>query len=106
MGHYFERCRQDNIPVDDAYITDLYLLFRRLFNCDFSPDGPFWAKAGMAYKNWHALQPANGNVHIRFVKEPMHGEPFLLAQMKKSFTHATPRGISNTPFWPAPSDLW
>lgn len=111
MSHFFSRCQMDGIAVDDSYITDLFLLFDRLFGCDFSPDGPFWAKATIAYKNWHSIIQANNNgsnnqISAKLSKEPSHGEPFILAQLKKSFSKPIPRGSSNTPFWPDAADLW
>ena len=108
MSHFFERCRVDDVPVDDTYITELYLLFDRLFNCDFSPNGAFWAKAGMAYKAWHAKQPVNAlnNTGMKFSKEVYHGEPFMIAQLEKSFSKPLPTISSNTPFWPDAADLW
>jgi hypothetical protein len=111
MSNFFSLCSMDGIAVDDAYITDLVSLFRRTFNCDFSPDGPFWAKASIAYKNWHTAMLAsnaqlNNQITAKLSKEPSHGEPFMLALLEKSFSRPIPKGRSSTPFWPSKADLW
>ncbi len=104
MGHYFDRCRLANIKIDNKYIADLYTCLNNLFNCDFTPHGPFWTKASNAYHNWHSKY-GNGMVG-RFNKEPVHGFPFLIAQLQKSFIGQVPRSDSKSEFWPNMGDLF
>jgi hypothetical protein len=105
MGHFFLRCTQARIVVTDQYIAELFTVFNNLFGCDFTPNGNFWTKASVAYANWH-----NANSYSlsgpRFNKEPVHGFPFMIAQLQKSFTQSLPRSDSNSEFWPAAEDLF
>lgn len=104
MAHFFERCWFDDIPVDSAYIAELASLFDTLFDCDFRPEGPFWVKARIAYVNWHST--SNSVSNPSFKKEPVHGFPFLIAQLSKSFGKKKPRSNSNSNFWPDIADLF
>jgi hypothetical protein len=108
MSHFFDRCRIDNINVDDAYIQDIVDIFRKNFNCDFSPLGPFWAKVQIAYDNWYKLHSSvHSNAKQTFKKEPYNGFPFMIAQLNKDFQNKTmPRSDGSSPFWPASGDLW
>lgn len=105
MAHYFDRCRLAGIKVDSAYIAQLATVLENLFSGDFSPMGSFWTKASIAYQNWHA---ANSYSHsgARFNKEPVHGFPFLIAQLQKSFNGTVPRSDSKSEFWPNAEDLF
>jgi hypothetical protein len=105
MAHYFDRCRLEGIDVDSAYIASLASVLDTLFDGDFSPMGSFWTKAGIAYHNWHDIN-SNGFSAGRFNKEPVHGFPFLIAQLRKSFDRKTPRSDSKSEFWPAEEDLF
>lgn len=105
MAHYFLRCGFDNIKLDAQYINDLATVTETLWQSDFDPSGKFWEQAGIAYNNWHALNN-NAYATARFNKEPIHGFPFLIAQLNKSFAHPTPRSDSNSNFWPAAGDLF
>jgi hypothetical protein len=110
MGQFFYRCKAANIKVDDAYIDELARLNMRLFGGDFDPHGRFWAKARAAYFSWHQRQQDLGfieqGVNPRFSNEPLHGMPFLLAQLNKDFKRTVPSNTSNSPFYPAPKDLF
>lgn len=105
MAHYFDRCRLEGIKVDSAYIASLASVLETLFEGDFSPMGSFWTKASIAYHNWHAVN-SNGYSAGRFNKEPVHGFPFLIAQLRKSFDSTAPRSDSKSEFWPAEEDLF
>lgn len=105
MGHFFDRCRQANIKLDDQYVAELFTVLNNLFACDFTPNGPFWVKASNAYHGWHNLN-SGSNFPGRFSKEPVHGFPFLIAQLQKSFSKAVPRSDSKSEFWPEPADLF
>lgn len=105
MAHFFDRCRLADIKVDSAYIASLYSVCDNLFGCDFSPMGTFWTKASIAYHNWHANSSIS-NSNARFNKEPVHGFPFLIAQLNQSFSKKVPRSDSKSEFWPSAQDLF
>lgn len=107
MAHYFDRCRRDNIKVTNHYIEELAKVNLRLFDADFSPTGKFWAKARSAYINWHQAQPyINPDISPRFKSEPVHGFPFLVAQLQKDFGYKVPSSDSNSEFRPNFEDLF
>jgi hypothetical protein len=105
MAHFFDRCRLANIAVDSKYIASIAAVIENLFNGDFSPMGQFWTKAGIAYQNWHAVN-SYSHSGARFNKEPVHGFPFLIAQLQKSFNGSLPRSDSKSEFWPDQKDLF
>ena len=104
MGQFFYRCKAANIKVDHAYITELANVAKQLWDADFDPHGKFWVRAANAYYNWHHNAGLIGDA--RFSKEPPHGMPFLLAQLRKSFGRPVPSNISNSEFVPAVKDLF
>lgn len=105
ISHYFNRCRIDNVTVDAAYIQTLHTVLDQLFGADFDPQGAFWEQARVAYHNWYSTN-SNSYTLGRFNKEPVHGFPFLIAQLNKSLPLPTPRNDSNSNFWPAAQDLF
>jgi len=105
MAHFFERCSYAGIEVTDQYIYDLANVAEATWGSDFSPSGAFWNKASSAYYNWHNKH-GNPAVAPRFNKEPVHGFPFLIAQLAKSFTHPIPRSDSKSEFVPDAKDLF
>jgi hypothetical protein len=105
MSFFFDRCRLARINVDEDYIKELAVVADTLWDADFTPTGKFWAKAGIAYSNWHSENVYDA-LAARFNKEPPHGMPFLLAQLSKSFSRPIPANTSNSPFIPAASDLF
>jgi len=111
MAHYFDRCRIEGIAVDTGYVSELFQTIYTHWNCDFSPMGKFWIKASNAYGNWHTQSTAHAaslgiNVPTpRFNKEPVHGFPYLIAQLDKSMTKKVPASDSKSSFWPLASDL-
>lgn len=107
MSHFFFRCYIDGVQVTDAYINQLATVATMLWNADFSHNGPFWDRVGTAYENWHQSNPMNAMVTPRMTKEPLHGFPFMLAQLAKSMPGAPlPRNTSNSNFWPLQGDLF
>jgi hypothetical protein len=105
MAHFFDRCRLAGIKVDSKYIVGVATVIENLFNGDFSPMGQFWTKAGLAYQNWHSVN-SYSHSGARFNKEPVHGFPFLIAQLQKSFKGLLPRSDSKSEFWPNQEDLF
>lgn len=104
MGHYFDRCRIDNITVDDAYVTAVYNAINKHWKCEFDPNGTFWIKASNAYHNWHNTY--SSSVYPgKFKKEPVHGFPYLISQLKKTLKVNVPSSDSNSNFIPMASDL-
>ncbi len=107
MAYFFNRCRLENIRVDSDYVKKVASTMLVLCNSDFSPNGPFWAQAKVAYDAWHNAQPYNFGVEPKLSKEPVHGFPFLLAQLAKSIPGISlPRNNSNSNFMPATADLF
>lgn len=104
MGQYFDRCRTAGIKVDNSYIIQLATVAKMLWDADFEPNGKFWNKAAAAYYNWHTKMGNYSNA--RFSKEPPHGMPFLLAQLRKSFNGKIPANTSTSEFVPAAEDLF
>lgn len=111
MAHFFERCRYDKIKLSASYVSELARAIETVWDSDFSPQGTFWIKASIAYSNWHtasnkALKDAGFEVPApRFKKEPVHGFPYLVAQLRKSMTRPVPKSDSNSSFIPLQSDL-
>lgn len=111
MAHYFDRCRQDGIAMDTAYVAELYQHISSIWNCEFDPFGKFWTKASVAYGNFHIQKNAHlsnlgFNVpHSRFNKEPVHGFPYLIAQLSVRMSRSVPKSDSKSDFWPLAEDL-
>jgi len=106
MAHYFYRCKLERIKVDSNYIAALAGVTMTLWNADFTPHGPFWDKVRNAYIAWHAASGQIGAVP-KVSKEPVHGFPFLHAQLSKSLVgYPIPRNDSNSLFYPDPQDLF
>lgn len=106
MAYFFEKCYHSPLViVDDKFITDVAGVTLSKFNADFSPNSKFWTQATKAYQNWHSLHVQG--VNPKFSKEPIHGFPFLIAQLNKDLPqHNFPQGITNSPFQPAKKDLF
>ncbi len=104
MGMFFDRCYKAKIKVTDTYIDDLANVALMLWGADFDKNGAFWAKADTAYKNWHAS--LNVDNDARFNKQPVHGMPFLMAQLRKSFPRPIPNIITGSEFAPDAGDLF
>lgn len=106
MGKFFDLCRHANIKIDKSYVVELAHVTDTLFGADFMPNGKFWTKAATAYYNWHNSMGFDSFITPRFNKEPVHGMPFLLAQLRKSFSRPVPLNQGNSPFTPAAKDLF
>jgi hypothetical protein len=107
IAHYFHRCAQNGIKVTDQHIDDLVSATATLFNSDFTPTGPFWSQVKTAYDNWYYNSQQVSLSGPQCKKEPLHGFPFLVAQMTKSLPgHRVPNNDSNSSFVPDPADLF
>ena len=107
MANFFERCKFARIKVDTAYIASIANVALTNWDADFSPSGKFWTRASNAYHNWYA-QYGRGD-YGRFSKEPVHGGPFLTAQLIKSLKGTgvfIPGSSSNSEFRPFEKDLF
>jgi hypothetical protein len=104
MGTFFDRCHRHKIKVDDAYIDQLAHTVLFLWKGDFDKNGPFWAKADVAYKNWHSSMGIP--TFARFSREAVHGIPFLMAQLRKSFPLPIPNITTSSEFVPDAKDLF
>lgn len=105
MAYFFERCRAAKVPVTKKFIQDIASVAKRHWRADFSPMSVFWQRAGIAYNVWHT-QHVSG-VTARFNKEPMHGYPFLIEQLKKDLPqYKFPEPRSSSEFVPAKEDLF
>jgi hypothetical protein len=104
MGQFFDQCYKSKIKVDDSYIDLLADTALILWNADFNENGLFWNKAGVAYKNWHKAMKIG--LRSRFSKEPVHGMPFLMAQLQKSFALPIPSITTSSEFVPNQKDLF
>lgn len=105
MAYFFDRCRIEQIPVDAKFILDVARVIKQKWKNDFSPSSVFWARCSIAYYVWHS-QHVKG-VDPRFNKEPTHGYPFLIEQLKKDLPkHKFPSSSTGSNFVPAPEDLF
>ena len=105
MASLFERCKFARIKVDSAYIAQIANAAITAFDADFTPSGKFWTRASNAYHNWYA-QYGQGD-YGRFSKEPVHGGPFLVAQLRKYCPDIRiPNSASKSEFRPFEKDLF
>lgn len=105
MSYFFERCRLAKLDLTQKQVLEVANLAKTHWGADFTPTGRFWARAGIAYRNWHAAHVVYGTP--RFNKEPLHGYPFLAEQVKKDLKGFS-KLASNTSseFMPDQSDLY
>lgn len=107
MANFFERCKFARIEVDNSYIASIANVALTHWDADFSPNGKFWTRASNAYHSWYAVH--GQGEYGRFNKEPVHGGPFLSAQLLKSLKGTgllIPRSSSNSEFTPFAEDLF
>lgn len=106
ISYFFESCRlAPNVKVTKSFINDIAGTVKKHFAADFSPTSIFWAKATIAYKNWHATHIVHGTP--RFNKEPVHGYPFLVKQLEKDLPkYNFPGARSSSEFNPDVADLF
>ena len=106
MSYFFDKCRHAKIKVDTTFIYDVASVAKRHWNADFSPMSNFWVQCNMAYIGWHNLTVGNGTTP-HFYKEPNHGYPFLVEQLKKDLPHHLfPDARSGSEFRPDSGDLF
>lgn len=103
-------CRTEGVKLNEDYMLDLADMNTSFFRADFSHNGPFWAKAEIAYENWHEQKYKDfadaDKPEPSMQKLPTHGIPFLNAQIKKTLKRKTPAYFANNGFTPAEDDLW
>ena len=105
MANFFERCKFANIAVDATYIANIANAALTHWDADFTPSGKFWTRASNAYHSWYQIH-GQGD-YGRFSKEPVHGGPFLVAQLKKSCPSIKiPYTNSKSEFRPLELDLF
>ena len=109
MSYFFDRCRiashKKLMKVDKNFIFAVAGVAKQYWAADFSPTSKFWVKAGNAYRSWHAEHVVVGTPH--FSKEPNHGYPFLVEQLKKSLpNYKFPDNRSSSEFVPMAEDLF
>lgn len=105
MAYFFDRCKHISSTMTRAKINEMAAVIRRHWRADFGPTSMFWVRADLAYKSWHSKFINNGNP--RFNKEPIHGYPFLIEQLKKDLPHHTfPESRTNSEFIPTAADLF
>jgi hypothetical protein len=105
MSFFWERCFKSKVTVTQQFITDVAGVLTGYWGADFSPSGTFWADASQAYYNWHNKHGSYSNP--RFNKEPLHGYPFLVEQLKKDLgnTYSFPQSNTSSEFIPLAGDL-
>lgn len=105
MAYFFDKCRHAKVNVTPQFIYEIASVTKRHWNADFSPMSTFWVRAGMAYAAWHATAVGQGSPH--FYKEPNHGYPFFVEQLKKDLPHHQfPDPRSSSDFFPDAQDLF
>ena len=106
MSFFWERCAKAGVKVTPQYISDVAGVILKHWSGDFSPTSIFWTHVGDAYKAWHAVHGAYSNPRVS--KEPLHGYPFLVEQLKKDLAkkkYDFPRSNTSSEFMPTASDL-
>lgn len=105
MAYFFDRCRLAKLKLTKKQVFDIAKVTKNNWGADFSPTSRFWAKVNMAYSNWHATHVQYGTPRCN--KEPIHGYPFLVEQIKKDLNgFAKLSSNSNSEFIPASKDLF
>lgn len=105
MAYFFERCRIAEINVTPQYALAVADVAKQLWDADFTPTSKYWVRVGKAYANWHAKHVVYGTP--RLSKEPNHGYPFLIEQLKKSLPgYKFPSNRSSSEFVPNVEDLF
>jgi hypothetical protein len=104
MSYFFERCYKAQLTLTQKCLHDIAGVLIGHFGADFSPTSTFWTRAGNAYRNWHNQHGMYGTPH--FHKEPLHGYPFLVEQLKKDLPkYKLPSSSTNSNFVPDAQDL-
>jgi hypothetical protein len=105
VAHMMGEFAKANINPSAAQIQAIAGVTANHWANDFSPTSIFWADAGQAYRNWHNLHGSYSNP--RFNKEPIHGYPYLMEQLKKDLKgqYKFPTSHTSSEFIPAAEDL-
>lgn len=104
MSYFFERCYKANLNMTQKCIQDIGGVMLNHWSADFTPTSTFWVHAGNAYRTWHNAHGMYGSPH--FHKEPLHGYPFLVEQLKKDLpNYRLPSSDTNSNFVPDLADL-
>lgn len=111
MGNWFAMSKSEREDYTEEQIYELYSLFKKEFNADFSPEGAFWKKVEKAYLEYkerenEMLRERFGADADMFIKEPRlnkdwaQGGTYLWHLVKKKFKGPVPKLTVNTPFVP------
>lgn len=106
MSYYFERCFKADIKVTQQYIYDVAGVIKNHWSSDFSPTSTFWTDVKNSYELWHANHGSYSNPRVS--KEPLHGYPYLVEQLKKDLSkkkYSFPRSNTSSEFMPFASSL-
>lgn len=105
MAYFFERCRLAKIKVTPDYIFGVAGVAKQHWAADFSPTSKFWVRVSNAYGRWHAKHVVYGTPRCN--KEPVHGYPFMIEQLKKDLPkYSFPENRSSSEFTPFAEDLF
>jgi hypothetical protein len=105
MAYFFERCRLAKLNLTQKQVFEIATVTKNNWGADFSHSSRFWARVSLAYTNWHAAHVQYGTARCN--KEPIHGYPFLAAQIKKDLKGFSKlSGNTSSEFTPDVSDLY
>jgi hypothetical protein len=111
MGNWFAMSKSERAEYTQEDMYRLYDLFKKKFNADFSPDGPFWKLVEGAYlkykeKEHQMMRNMFGENADMFIKQPklnkdwIQGVTYLWHLVNKHYTGPIPKLTINTPFTP------
>lgn len=111
MGNWFAMSKNERAEYTQEDMYRLYDLFKKKFNADFSPDGPFWKLVEGAYlkykeKEHQMMRNMFGENADMFIKQPklnkdwIQGGTYLWHLVNKHYTGPIPKLTINTPFTP------
>lgn len=106
MSFFWEKCSKAGVKVTQQYINDVAGVVLNHWSADFSPTSIFWTNVKDSYEAWHAKHGAYSNPRVN--KEPLHGYPYLVEQLKKDLAskrYSFPRSNTSSEFMPFPSTL-
>ena len=106
MSFFWDRCSKAGVKVTQQYIYDVASVLNKHWSCDFSPTSIFWTDVKNSYEAWHANHGSYSNPRVS--KEPLHGYPYLVEQLKKDLAkkkYDFPRSNTSSEFMPFPSTL-
>jgi hypothetical protein len=111
MGNWFAMSKNERPEYTQEDMYRLYDLFKKKFNADFSPNGPFWKLVEDAYlkykeKEHQMIRNMFGENADMFIKQPklnkdwIQGGTYLWHLVNKHYTGPIPKLTINTPFTP------